>query len=324
MLVHARAPLSPIGRRRVVDRVVVEGWSVTAAAAAAAVSERSVYRWLARYRAGGAAGLFDRSSAPRRVANRTPAERVAAIEQLRRSRMTAAEIAEALRMPLSTVSAVLRRIGLGKRSRLEPPEPPNRYEREQPGELVHFDVKKLGRIHNGPGHRVTGSRRNQRATTYTADGRRIGDAGWEFVHVAVDDHTRLAYAEVLADEKAATAIGFLRRAIAFFAAHAITVERVMTDNGSAYRSTVHAIACHELGIRHLTTQPYRPRTNGKAERFIQTLLRRWAYRRTYNSSAERTRALKPWLLHYNFTRPHGSLSHKPPGSRLTNATRNYN
>jgi transposase InsO family protein len=323
MLVHARAPLSPIGRRRVVDRVVVEGWSVTAAAAAAAVSERSVYRWLARYRAGGAAGLFDRSSAPRRVANRTPAERVAAIEQLRRSRMTAAEIAEALRMPLSTVSAVLRRIGLGKRSRLEPPEPPNRYEREQPGELVHFDVKKLGRIHNGPGHRVTGSRRNQRATTYTADGRRIGDAGWEFVHVAVDDHTRLAYAEVLADEKASTAVGFLRRAIAFFAAHGITVERVMSDNGACYRSTIHAVACRALGIRHLTTQPYRPRTNGKAERFIQTLLRRWAYRRPYNSSAERTTALKPWLLHYNFTRPHGSLSHKPPGSRLTNATRNY-
>jgi transposase InsO family protein len=324
MLVHARAPLSPIGRQRVVDRVVVEGWSVTAAAAAAAVSERSVYRWLARYRADGPLGLADRSSAPRRVPRRTPAERVALIEQLRRSRMTAAEIAEALAMPLSTVSAVLRRIGLGKRSRLEPPEPPNRYERSRPGELIHFDIKKLGRIHNGPGHRITGSRRNQRATTYTADGRRIGDAGWEFVHVAVDDHTRLAYAEVLPDEKASTAVGFLRRSIAFFASHGITVERVMSDNGACYRSTLHATACRELGIRHLTTQPYRPRTNGKAERLIQTLLRRWAYRRPYNSSAERTAALQPWLLHYNYTRPHGSLSHKPPGSRLTNPPRNYN
>jgi transposase InsO family protein len=306
-----------------VDRVVVEGWSVAAAAAAAGVSERSVYRWLARFRVAGAAGLVDRSSAPVRVAGRTPDAAVEAIERLRRSRMTAAEIAEVLRMPLSTVSAVLKRIGLGKRSRLEPPEPPNRYERERPGELVHVDIKKLGRIHNGPGHRVTGSRRNKRRTTYTPDGRRIGDAGWDYVHVAIDDYTRLAYAEILPDEKAPTAVGFLRRAIAFFATHSIQVERLMTDNGSCYRSTIHALACRELGIRHLTTRPYRPRTNGKAERFIQTLLRRWAYRRRYTSNTERAAALNPWLLHYNFTRPHGSLSHKPPGSRLTNAAGNY-
>jgi transposase InsO family protein len=189
--------------------------------------------------------------------------------------------------------------------------------------LIHIDIKKLGRIHNGPGHRVTG-RRRQRKTTYTSDGRRIGDAGWEFVHVAIDDHTRLAYAEVLPNEQATTAVGFLERAVAFFASHGIRVERLLTDNGSAYRSGLHAVACRQLGIRHLTTRPYRPRTNGKAERFIQTLLRRWAYRRPYNSSADRTQALKPWLLHYNFTRPHGSLSHKPPGSRLTNPPRNNN
>jgi len=316
MQVHARAPLSPIGRRRVVDRVLVQGWSVTAAAAAAAVSERSVYRWLARFRLEGPAGLIDRSCAPRTIPHRTSVERQAAIEQLRRGWLTGAEIAEQLQMPLSTVSAVLKRIGLGKRSRLEPPTPPNRYERASAGELVHIDIKKLGRIHNGPGHRVTGDRRNQRKTTI--DGKRVGAAGWEFVHVAVDDYSRLAYAEILADEKASTAVGFLQRAIAFFAAHGITVERVMTDNGAAYRSQAHAAACRTLGLKHLRTQPYRPRTNGKAERFIQTLLRRWAYRRPYRANAERARALKPWLAHYNFTRPHGSLSHKPPSSRLTN------
>src|SRR5690348_13289549 len=213
MQVHARAPLSPIGRRRVVDRVLVQGWSVTAAAAAAAVSERSVYRWLARFRLEGPAGLIDRSCAPRTIPHRTSVERQAAIEQLRRGWLTGAEIAEQLQMPLSTVSAVLKRIGLGKRSRLEPPTPPNRYERASAGELVHIDIKKLGRIHNGPGHRVTGDRRNQRKTTI--DGKRVGAAGWEFVHVAVDDYSRLAYAEILADEKASTAVGFLQRAVAF-------------------------------------------------------------------------------------------------------------
>jgi transposase InsO family protein len=201
-------------------------------------------------------------------------------------------------------------------------EPAQRYEHQLPGALIHTDIKKLGAI-TVPGHRITGNRKiGGRRTTYTPDGRRIGDAGWEFVHVAIDDHTRLAYAEVLPNEQATTAVGFLERAVAFFASHGIRVERLLTDNGSAYRSGLHAVACRQLGIRHLTTRPYRPRTNGKAERFIQTLLRRWAYRRPYNSSADRTQALKPWLLHYNFTRPHGSLSHKPPGSRLTNPPRN--
>jgi transposase InsO family protein len=289
---------------------------------AAGITDRTARRWLRRWREDGAGGLLDRSSAPHRIPHKTPPARVAEIVRLRRLRMTAAGIAVALGMALSTVSAVLRRVGLGKRSRLEPPEPANRYERRRPGELIHIDVKKLGRILK-PGHRVTGKRSNARST-YTPDGRRIGDAGWESVHVCVDDHSRLAYAEVLTDEKATSAAGFLRRAVAFFATHGVKVERVMTDNGSPYRSQLHAQACRELGLRHLRTQPYRPRTNGKAERFIQTLLREWAYARLFHTSAERTAALQPWLNHYNFSRPHGALGHKPPGTRLTNLPRNYN
>jgi transposase InsO family protein len=223
-------------------------------------------------------------------------------------------------MALSTVSAWLKRIGLGKRSRLAPPEPPNRYERRRAGELVHIDIKKLGRI-LAAGHRVTGSRRLQRS--HRVDGVLRGLAGWEFVHVCVDDHSRLAYVEVLGSDNAATAIGFLRRALAWFGARGVAVERVMTDNGSAYVSHAHAAACRELGLRHLRTRPYRPRTNGKAERFIQTLLREWAYGRIYGTSAERTAQLPRWLEHYNFKRPHGALSHKPPGSRLNNPVRNY-
>jgi transposase InsO family protein len=285
------------------------------AAEAAGITDRTARRWLARWRAEGPEGLLDRSSAPKRIPHKTPPERVAAVVRLRRLRMTAAQIAVALGMALSTVSAVLKRVGLGKRSRLEPPEPPNRYERRRPGELIHVDVKKLGRILR-PGHRITGDRRSKTANTYTPDGRRIGDAGWEFVHIAIDDHSRLAYAEVLDDEKATTAAGFLQRAIDFFAAHGITVQRVMTDNGAPYRSHLHAQLCRQLGLRHLLTQPYRPRTNGKAERFIQTLLREWAYGQLFHTSPQRTAALEPWLTHYNYTRPHGALSHKPPGTRL--------
>ena len=312
MKLHANARTCPKSRQLLVDRVGA-GWSVMEAAAAAGITDRSARRWLARWRDQGPAGLLDRSSVPRRIPHKTPPDRVSAICRLRQLRLTAAEIAERLCMPLSTVSAVLLREGLGKRSRLEPPEPVNRYERRHPGELVHIDIKKLGRI-TVPGHRVLGRGPGRHAGK--------GRSGWEFVHVCVDHHSRMAYAEVPSDEKADTAIGFLRRAVAFYTAHGITVQRLMTDNGSAYRSRAHAIACAQLGIRHLTTQPYRPRTNGKAERFIQTLIRRWAYGRTYNTSTERTAALPNWLLHYNFTRPHGSLSHKPPGSRLTNLPRN--
>jgi transposase InsO family protein len=317
MKLHANARTCPNSRQLLVDRIEA-GWSVMKAAEAAGITDRTARRWLARWRAEGPVGLFDRSSAPKRIPHKTPPDRVSAICELRQLRLTAAEISERLSMPLSTVSAVLSREGLGKRSRLEPPEPVNRYERRHPGELIHIDIKKLGRIIR-PGHRVLG----HQARAQPGYHRQAGKIGWEFVHVCIDDHSRLAYAEVLADEKAQTAIGFLRRAVAFYTRHNITVQRLMTDNGPAYISGAHAIACAQLGIRHLRTQPYRPRTNGKAERFIQTLIRRWAYSRTYQTSAERTAALPGWLDHYNYTRPHGSLSHKPPGSRLTNLPRNY-
>jgi transposase InsO family protein len=316
MKVHANAPLGPKGRESMVVRVLEQGWSLTEAAEAVGVSERTCSKWVARYRAEGAAGLVDRSSAPRSIPHRTPDELVEVIVLLRRLRMTGAEIAFCLAMALSTVSAVLLRVGLGKLSRLDPPEPPNRYQRRRAGELLHIDVKKLGRIRGGAGHRVTGKRRGNPTKTNAA-GQRERQVGWEYVHVCVDDATRLAYVEVLGDEKATTAVGFLSRAIAFYAAHGVTVERVMTDNGSAYRSTIHTFACRALGVRHLRTRPYRPRTNGKAERFIRTLLAGWAYGAIYATSRERAAALDGWLWTYNHRRPHGALSHKPPIARLT-------
>ena len=323
MKLHGNARTCPKSRRLLVERIESRSWSLRAAAEAAGVSERTAYRWLARWRAEGEAGLFDRSSAPRSIPHRTPADRVSVIEALRRLWMTAVEIAEVLEMPLSTVSAVLRRIGLGKRSRLAPVEPPNRYERKTPGELVHLDIKKLGRI-LAVGHRIHASRKSQKKV----GPKRLGAAGWEYVHVAVDDATRLAYAEVLPNELGSTAADFLTRAVAWFASLGIEVKRILSDNGACYRSHTLAHTRHQLGItRHLFTRPYRPRTNGKAERFIQTLTHRWAYGAIYGTSAERTAALPGWLTHYNFTRPHGSLSHKPPGTRLrelTNQPRNYN
>ena len=313
MKIHANAPFGPKGRLTMVRRVTEQGWSLTEAAEAAGVSERTCRKWVRRYLSEGEAGLLDRSSAPKTVANRTEERRIEAIAALRRLRMTGAEIAECLGMALSTVSGILADIGLGKLSRLGPPEPPNRYERSRPGELIHIDIKKLGRIgKNGPGHRVRGTRR----------GTRSRGVGWEFVHVCVDDATRLAYVEVLPDEKARTCVAFLRRAVAFYRSYGIKVERLMTDNGGAYRSTVHAIACRALKIRHIRTRPYRPRTNGKAERFIRTMLGGWAYGAIYRSSAERTSALSGWLEFYNWRRPHGSLSHKPPGIRLGELKRN--
>lgn len=231
------------------------------------------------------------------------------IAALRRLRFSGPEIAELLGMALSTVSAVLTRIGMGRLGRLGL-EPARRYERSRPGDLVHVDVKKLGRI-QVPGKRIR--RRGMGRARQSATG---GTAGWEFVHIAIDDATRLAYAEVLGDERATTAVGFLRRALAFYRAHGISVEAVMTDNGSCYRSTVHAVACRGLGLRHLKTKPYRPQTNGKAERFIRTMLSGWAYAALYRDSADRTAALSAWLSYYNFDRRHGSLAHRSPGARL--------
>jgi transposase InsO family protein len=319
MNLHANAALSLKKRRLLCERVVVEGRTVTEAAAAAEVSVRCARKWVGRYLVEGEAGLLDRSSAPRRVANRTCERRVEAIAALRRLRFTGPEIAETLGMPLSTTSGILTRIGMGRLGRLGL-EPAQRYERERPGELIHIDVKKLGRIHGGAGKRITGIKRNPRRTSVDRDGHERKVIGWEYVHIAIDDCTRLAYAEVLPNEKATTAIAFLRRAKAFFERHGMTVEQLLTDNGSAYRSTIHAIACSALGIRHLRTRPYRPQTNGKAERFIRTMLGGWAYGAIYRDSNDRTAALDGWLWHYNHQRRHSALSHQPPIARLKERT----
>jgi len=315
MKLHANARTCPHSRRLAVVRVEQQGWTLAAAAEAAGVSVRTISKWRRRYRDGGEQGLLDRCSAPLRVPLRTSEQRIALIAALRRLRMTGAEIAEALSMPASTVSGILTRIGLGKLSRLEPLEPPNRYEKQRPGELVHVDVKKLGRI-GRPGHRVTGR------VSGGGHHSRVYGLGWEYVHVAIDDATRLVYVEVLGDEKAATAVGFLRRAVAHFASFGIRVERLMTDNGNAYRSTIHALACKALGIKHLRTRPYRPRTNGKAERFIRTLLGGWAYGAIYRNSEERRRALTGWIDYYTRRRPHRSLGRQTPIERLHALNRN--
>jgi transposase InsO family protein len=315
MKLHANARLSLKGRQLLVDRIEDAGWSVMQAAEAAGITERTARKWLKRHRAEGETGLADRCSAPTVVANRTDERRVEAIAALRRLRMTGAEIAEVLGMALSTVSGILTRIGMGKLGRLGL-ESAQRYERARPGELIHIDVKKLGRIHQGAGHRVTGKRGRYTGMRTDAEGVRRQIVGWEYVHIAIDDATRLAYVEVLSDEKALTAVGFLRRAVKHFSCYGITVERLITDNGSPYRSTIHAIACRTLGIGHLRTRPYRPQTNGKAERFIRTLLGGWAYGAIYRDSTERNAALAGWIDFYNRRRPHGALSHKPPIARL--------
>jgi transposase InsO family protein len=316
MDLHANAALTLNNRRRLARRVCRDGWRLADAAAAAETSARTAQKWSARYRSQGEAGLLDRSSAARRVWNRTPADRVDAIVALRRLRFSGPEIAELLAMPSSTVSAVLKREGVGRLGRLGL-EPARRYERSRPGELIHIDVKKLGRIAR-PGHRFGG----QPARAVAGYHRKENQLGWEFVHIAIDDASRLAYAEVLSDERAETAVGFLRRAVAFFARRGFRVERLLTDNGNPYRSAIHAICCRELGIRHLRTRPYRPQTNGKAERFIRTLLGGWAYGALYRDSRERTRALPGWLEHYNYRRPHGAIGRKPPGARLAELLNN--
>jgi len=316
MKLHRNAALSLKKRELLVARVIDENWSLTVAAAAAEVSERRAGEWVRRFRAEGELGLLDRSSAPKRIHNRTPDERVQVIAALRRLRMTGAEIAEVLRMPETTVSGILTRIGMGKLGRLGL-ERAQSYERKRPGELVHVDVKKLGRIQGGAGKRWRElPKQHYNARRRDAAGVDRQTVGWEYVHVCVDDATRMAYVEVLSDEKAKTAVAFLGRAVRFFRRHGIRVERVLTDNGSAYRSTIHALACRILGLKHLRTRPYRPQTNGKAERFIRTMLGGWAYGAVYGSSAERTAALDGWLWRYNHQRPHGSLGRKPPSARL--------
>lgn len=321
MELHANAALSLNKRRLLSRRVVEEGWSLTKAAAAAEVSEQTAAKWAGRFRVEGELGLLDRSSAPGRVHNRTPERRVEAIAALRRLRMTGAEIAAVLGMPDQTVSGILTRIGMGRLGRIGEEEPV-RYERSRPGELVHVDVKKLGRIHGAAGKRMTAHRRNPGLYRVDAHVRKRKAIGWEFVHVAIDDATRLAYVEVLGDEKATTAIAFFQRALSFFARYGIQVERVISDNGSCYRAKLHAIACRTLGIRHIFTRPYRPQTNGKAERFIRTMLGGWAYAAIYRNSKERTAALDGWLWRYNHQRPHRALNRQTPAARLTELNHN--
>jgi transposase InsO family protein len=308
MNVHKNARLVPQGRLLMVRRIEAEGWTVADAAAAAGLSERRAYEWLKRYRAGGEIALHDRSSTPARYRDPGGSERDRQIEALRRQRLTGDRIARQLGVPRSTVGAVLRRLGLGRLKALDPPAPVVRYQRERPGELIHLDTKKLGRI-DGVGHRITG----QHAGMVKNRG-----IGWEVLHVAIDDASRLAYTELLPDEKKQSAIAFLDRALAWFDRLGVTVERVMTDNGSAYRSHAFRQRLASTGLKHIRTRPYTPRTNGKAERFIQTSLREWAYARAYQSSAERGHAMHPWISDYNHSRPHSALSGKPPLEMLNN------
>ena len=289
-----------------VRRVLDENCPAAKVAADFGVSERTVRKWLARWRAGGEPALNDRSSAPARQ-RRLPPEQVAAIAALRRQRLTSPGIARRLRLPLSTVGCVLRRLGLGRLKNLDPPAQVVRYQRERPGELVHIDTKKLGRI-AGIGHRITGRRSGMI--------NRHRGIGWEYLHVAVDDASRLAYTEILPDERKPRAIAFLERALVWFARHGVTVERIMTDNGNAYRSHAFRAACTGAGVRHLRTKPYTPRTNGKAERFLQTVMRECAYAHAFQSSQERAAALPRWLHIYNVHRPHTALAGQSPISRL--------
>jgi len=321
MKLHPNAALSLTQRRRMVRRVLERSWSLSSAAAAAEVSERTCAKWVARYRAEGELGLRDRSSAPKWVANRTGEDTVQAIAALRRLRFSGPEIAELLDRPLSTVSGILTRLGMGRLGRLGL-EPAQRYQRERPGELIHIDVKKLGRIQGGAGHRMTG-RKHYNPTFTDQAGKRRCSVGYSFVHIAIDDCTRLAYAEVLADETAVTAIAFLRRAVSFYRRHGVTIERVLTDNGSPYRASIHALACRTLGIRHLRTRPRRPQTNGKAERFIRTMLAGWAYGALYGTNRERTAALDGWLWTYNHRRRHSAIGRQPPITRLNNLLGTY-
>ena len=306
MNIHSSARTCVASRALLVERVEVEGWSASAAASAAGLSVRTAYKWLERFRDEGFAGLRDRSSRPSKVRGLAAKVQRRVIE-LRRRRRTMVQISAALGLSRSTVARTLGRHGLSRLRSLEPVAVVRRYERAKPGELLHIDTKKLGGI-QGIGHRITG---REGGRFVRSDG-----LGWDCVHVAIDDASRLAYVEILGDERITSSCGFLRRAVEWFASRSVKVQRVMSDNGSSYRSRDFAALCAELGVRHLLTRPYTPRTNGKAERFIQTLLREWAYARPYASSGKRNRALDRWLPYYNLRRPHSALDHRPPITRI--------
>ena len=303
MNIHKLARLTPFGRAVMVQRVAA-GVPVSTVAREAGVSRQTVYKWCRRAEADAPDALHDRASTPHHSPQRLVRSRRRQIEKRRRQRWSSRRIAQYYQLPISTVVTEIRRLGLNRLSSLEPPRPVVRYERERPGELVHLDIKKLGKI-GRVGHRIHGNRRT-----------RVTGIGWEYTHVAIDDHSRLAYSEVLADETAETTAGFLRRAVAWYAAQGIVVERLLTDNGPAYRSLHFATVALELGLSQRFTQPYRPQTNGKAERFIRTLLTEWAYATAYGRSARRTAALPIYLAYYNFERRHTALNDQPPASRL--------
>ena len=306
MNVHKNAKLTPRGRAEIVRRVIDQGQTPKAVATAFGVCERTVRKWVARFRAEGSQGLQDRSSRPHTLHRPTPAPVVKKIAALRRQRCTGAQIAAQLGVSTATVSRVLRRLGLNRLKALEPAEPVRRYEREHPGELIHIDIKKLGRF-NRPGHRVTGDRTGQ------SNSRGIG---WEYLHVCIDDHSRVAFSQIMPNEKKESAIAFLKAALAYYKSLGVSVSRVMTDNGSCYKAFAFRDACRTLGLKHIRTKPYTPKTNGKAERFIQTALREWAYARAYRNSTQRAHQLPLWLHRYNWHRPHGSLNANAPISRL--------
>src|SRR5467141_4159766 len=306
MDMHENARLTPHGREHLA-KMVLSGQTPQAASEAVGVCPRTARKWVGRYTSEGLEGLHDRSSRPKRLRQPTPQLTVARIESLRRQRMPGKEIAATVGVSPATVSRVLKRLGLNKLSALEPAEPPRRYEREHPGELIHLDIKKLGRI-GSVGHRITGR--------YPGAVNRHHGIGWEFVHVCIDDASRIAFVQVLADQRKESAVAFLVAAVAHFAKLGVRIERVMTDNGSCYQSKSYRAACKHLGLRQIFTKPYTPKTNGKAERFIQTALREWAYARAYHNSDQRSVELLHWLHRYNWHRPHGSLKANTPISRL--------
>ncbi len=312
MNMHKNARLTPRGRERIVE-LVANGQTPKAVSVAVGVCPRTVRKWLKRYDSEGIAGLQDRSSRPHRLHRPTPQPVVERVEALRRQRLTGKAIAAEVGVSEATVSRILRRLGLNKLSAMEPAEPVRRYEREKPGELIHLDIKKLGKI-GSIGHRITGRRTGM-------VNRHLG-IGWEFVHVCIDDASRIAFSRVMKDERKESAVAFLKAAVAYYASLGVKIERVMTDNGSCYRSRAFGRACKRLGLKLIFTRPYTPKTNGKAERFIQTSLREWAYARAYNTSHERTAELPRWLHRYNWHRPHGSIGSKPPISRLSLARNN--
>jgi transposase InsO family protein len=304
---HKNAPLTPKGREAMVRCVIEGGFSKATAALRFNTTPKTVAKWVKRFRVEGVDGLRDRSSRPLSLPSQTAPATCAAVAALRRQRHTGKQIAAEVGVSPATVSRILRRLGLNRLSALGPAEPVRRYEREHPGELIHIDIKKLGKF-NRIGHRITGDRTGQ------SNARGIG---WEFVHVCIDDASRIAFSRVMKNERKASAVAFLKAAVAYYASLGVRIERVMTDNGSCYRSKAFARACKKLALKHIRTKPYTPKTNGKAERFIQTSLREWAYARAYNTSDERAAELPKWLHRYNWHRPHGSIGSKPPISRLS-------